>query len=92
MAIQILPQKGGELSYSMVDIAIEIIKESGFNYVVCPFETVVEGDYKELMQLVEKIHEACYREGTTSMLTYLKIETSANKEVNINDKIGKYSK
>lgn len=90
VAIQVLPQKAGEISYSIVDKAIEIIKESGFKYQVCPFETVVEGEFKAIMKLIETIHEVCYNEGTISMLTYIKIESSSVKEVDIEDKIGKY--
>lgn len=90
VAIQVLPQKGGEISYAIVDKAIEIIKESGFKYQVCPFETVVEGEFKAIMKLIESIHQVCYNEGTISMLTYIKIESSATKEVDIEDKIGKY--
>ncbi len=90
MAIQVLPLKNGEISYSVVDKAIDIIKKTGFEYRVCPFETVVEGEFKELLKLVEKIHYECYKDGASSMLCYLKIETSAGNEVKINDKIGKY--
>jgi uncharacterized protein YqgV (UPF0045/DUF77 family) len=42
VAVQVLPQADGGISYELVDNVIEAIRETGFNYEVCPFETVVE--------------------------------------------------
>jgi uncharacterized protein YqgV (UPF0045/DUF77 family) len=63
LAIQILPKTTGIHPYDIVDKAIDVIKESGISYLVCPFETVVEGDYDQIMNLVKKIHEICYKAG-----------------------------
>lgn len=90
MAIQVLPQSKAKHPYDIVDEAIRIIKESGVKYEVCPFETVMEGDYDTLMSVVKKVHEACYLAGAEGMLTYLKIQSSASKAVEIDDKMGKY--
>ncbi len=90
IALQVLPRAEGKDSYKLVDKAIELIQASGVKYKVCPFETVMEGTYDELMAIVKKVHEVCYQEGTESMMTYIKIQTNANKEVTIADKLEKY--
>jgi len=90
MAIQVLPRAKDKDTYALVDKAIEIIEKSGIKYKVCPFETVLEGYYDELMDIVKKIHEACYQVGTETMITYIKIQTAANKDVAIEDKMKKY--
>jgi len=90
MAIQVLPRAKDKDTYVLVDKAIEIIEKSGIKYKVCPFETVLEGYYDELMDIVKKIHEACYQAGTETMITYIKIQTAANKDVAIKDKMEKY--
>jgi uncharacterized protein YqgV (UPF0045/DUF77 family) len=90
VAIQVLPQAGGTLSYELVDKAIEAIKETGFTYEVCPFETVVECSYNELPGLLEKIHTATRAAGASRMLTNLKIQVDFENPVTIDDKMEKY--
>ncbi|PKP09345.1 MAG: hypothetical protein CVU09_11750 [Bacteroidetes bacterium HGW-Bacteroidetes-4] len=90
LALQVLPRATDKDSYTLVDEAIEIIKQSGLNYRVCPFETVIEGYYDELMEVVKKVHEACYAAGTETMMTYIKIQSSAQNHVTIDNKMEKY--
>ncbi len=90
VAIQVLPQTNGKLSYDLVDKAIEAISQSGHTYKVCPFETVVECSYQELASLLEKIHEAAHSAGAGSMLTNLKVQVDFEKNVTIDDKMEKY--
>lgn len=90
VAVQVLPEAEGKLKYELVDKAIEAIKQTGFNYQVCPFETVVECEFHELPVLIEKIHETCREAGTERMLTNLKIQVDFVNNVSIEDKMGKY--
>jgi uncharacterized protein YqgV (UPF0045/DUF77 family) len=90
VAIQVLPQAGGMISYELVDKAIEAIKETGYTYEVCPFETVVECSYSELPALLEKIHEATHAAGASRMLTNFKIQVDFENPVTIDDKMEKY--
>jgi len=92
VALQILPRSSTKDTYSIVDEAIEMIKQSGIKYQVCPFETVLEGYYDEIMILIKKIHEQCYQSDTETMMTYIKIQTSAKTDVTIDDKMHKYKK
>jgi uncharacterized protein (TIGR00106 family) len=91
LAIQVLPHSETQHPYSIVDKAIEVIQKSGLPYKVCPFETVVEGHWDELMNMVKEIHEICYANNTKNMLCYLKIQTRSNEDVTINDKMEKYN-
>lgn len=90
LAIQVLPQADGKESYDLVDQAIRIIEESGLTYQVCPFETVIEGKFDELMDLVKKIHNELEKNGTEKLMTYIKIQTVFQKDVTIDDKMHKY--
>lgn len=90
LALQVLPRSASKDSYALVDKAIEIIAQSGVKYKVCPFETVLEGSYDELMEIVKKVHEQCYASGTETMMTYIKIQSSAQGDVCIDDKMEKY--
>jgi Uncharacterized conserved protein len=91
IALQILPSSKTIHPYTLVDKAIEVIANSGLRYQVTPFETVMEGTYDEIMEIVKKAQEACYEAGADSLMTYVKVQT-AKQDVSIEDKIGKYTK
>ena len=90
VAIQVLPRSASKGTYELVDVAIDLIQQSGLKYRVCPFETVVEGRYDEVMELVKGIHEAVYANGAEEMITNMKIQTRCNQDVFIEDKMDKY--
>ncbi len=90
IAIQVLPVSKDHDMYGLVDKAIEVIQQSGVKYEVCPFETVMEGDYDELMDIVKRAHEACLSAGADQVIVNLKIQRSSVKDVRIAEKIGKY--
>lgn len=91
LAIQVLPLHLPQSeAYAIVDSAIDQIKASGLEYVVCPFETVIEGPYDKVMQLVTDIQEACNKAGADSILINMKLQRSFIKDIAIDDKIGKY--
>lgn len=89
IALQILPTSDSVHPYALVDEAIKVIAESGLKYKVTPFETVMEGPYDRIMQVVKQAQAACYAAGATKLMTYVKIQ-SAQTDVSIEDKIGKY--
>jgi len=90
VAIQVLPRSAKMGTYDLVDKAIEAIQNSGLKYRVCPFETVVEGYYDEIMELIKKVHEVIYLNGADEMITNIKIQTRYNQDVLIEDKMNKY--
>ena len=90
LAIQVLPRSSTKGTYELVDVAIELIQKSGLKYRVCPFETVIEGYYDEVMKLVKDIHDAVYASGAEEMITNIKIQTRYNQDVFIEDKMTKY--
>ena len=91
LAIQVLPlEKTKEEAYSIIDKAIAAINASELKYVVCPFETVIEGPYNKVMQLLNDIQASCYSAGADSLLINMKLHTSKARDMAIDDKIGKY--
>ncbi len=73
IAIQCLPAVEGEEIIRVVDKVIEYIKSTGLNTYVGPFETTVEGDYEQLMEIVKECQYICIREGAPSVSSYVKI-------------------
>jgi len=90
-ALQILPKSKEHDVYSLVDKAIEVIAQSGLKYQVCPFETVIEGNYDEVMEVVKNAQEACFAQGAEDMMVYIKLQRNRTKDVAIEEKMDKYS-
>lgn len=90
-AIQVLPRSQTKGTYELVDLAIEIIQNSGLKYQVCPFETVVEGTFEEVIQVLRDIHNAVYNGGAEEMITNIKLQTRLNQDVFIDEKMAKYN-
>ena len=47
----------------IVDQVIDYIKSTGLNYYVGPFETTIEGDYDQLMDIVKECQHIAVRAG-----------------------------
>jgi uncharacterized protein (TIGR00106 family) len=91
ISLQILPSSKSKHPYDIVDKAIEVIRLSGIKYKVCPFETVMEGDYDTIMEIIKKVQTTCLEFGAENCFSYIKIQLDKNKDVTIEDKTGKYS-
>ena len=91
IALQVLPKSKTRETYDLVDDAIELISQSGLKYQVCPFETVIEGPYNEIMELIEKVQTVCFTKGADELLVYIKIQNRKDSKVTIEEKMKKYS-
>jgi uncharacterized protein YqgV (UPF0045/DUF77 family) len=91
ISLQVLPTSKEKRPYDIVDKAIAIIKESGINYKVCPFETVMEGNYDKIMEIIKHIQTACLDYGAESLFSNIKIQIKKGEDVWIEDKMKKYN-
>jgi uncharacterized protein (TIGR00106 family) len=91
LAIQVLPRSETAGTYQLVDEAIRIVGESGLKYQVCPFETVIEGDYNTIMEVVRKVQEGCFAAGADELLVNIKIQARKDADVTIEEKMDKYT-
>ena len=74
VAIQSLPKAADdEELIRIVDQVIDYIKSTGLNYYVGPFETTIEGDYDQLMDIVKECQHVAERAGCKAMSVYVKI-------------------
>lgn len=94
IAIQVLPGLNDKKEVvRVVDKVIEYIDSTGLSYVVGPFETTIEGELDELMEIVKLSQEIAIREGAPSVMSYIKINYSPDGGVLTTDeKISKYNK
>jgi len=88
-AIQLLPLKTTDERYAVVDKAIALINQSGLNYKVCPFETVVEGSSEDVYKLIRSIQEETLKNNCDELLINIKIH-AANRDLSFSEKLEKY--
>lgn len=94
VAIQTLPEaKNDEELIRIVDEVIAYIKSTGLNYYVGPFETAIEGDYDELMDIVKECQHIAIRAGAPSVAAYIKVSYKPEGDVlTIEKKVTKHHK
>lgn len=94
VAIQSLPKAdNNEELIRIVDEVIAYIKSTGLNYYVGPFETTIEGDYDELMDIVKECQHIAVRAGAPSAAAYIKVSYHPEGDVlTIEKKVTKHHK
>jgi len=73
VAIQVLPKVEGDELIRVVDKVIAYLKSTGLKVFVGPFESTIEGEYEELMDIVKRCQLICIEEGAPSVMSYVKI-------------------
>lgn len=74
VAIQVLPKTDSdEELIRIVDEVIAYIKSKGLNCSVGPFETTIEGDYDELMDIVKECQKVAIKAGSAEVSAYVKV-------------------
>lgn len=90
VAIQVLPKVEEEELISIVDEVIAYIRSTGLHMSVGPFETTIEGDYDELMEIVKRCQLICIEQGAPSVMAYVKINYNPKGVLTIEKKTKKH--
>ena len=91
IAIQVLPTVDSKDELiRIVDEVIAYIKSTGCHYEVGPFETVVEGEFDVLMNIIRRCTEIPVEVGAPAVKAYVKINHNPSGVLTINEKIDKY--
>lgn len=92
LGIQIVPKSKNKDSYELVDLAIKVIKNSGVNYEVTPFETVMEGPQDLLLKIAQEAQAAVMAAGAEEVLVYYRIHASVERDIHMKEKVSKHRK
>lgn len=92
IAIQVLPNvKNNDELVRIVDEVIKYIKSKNLKTHVAPFETTVEGNYEELMEIVKECQLIAIKAGASGLMSYIKINYKPKGSLlSIDEKISKY--
>ena len=90
VAIQVLPDVQGEEIIRVVDMVIDYIRSTKMTYFVGPFETTIEGEYDDLMEIVKRCQLICIEAGAPSVMSYVKIAYKPEGVWTIEKKVSKH--
>lgn len=88
--IQIVPVNIVDSSYSIVDAAIAVIQQSGMEYTVTPFETVVNGTMDEILQLIAELKTVAEEAGADELIINTRFHSKKTADNIFGSKIYKY--
>lgn len=77
--LQLIPLGSGVSVRKEVTRVVELLKAYDFIVETHASGTNIEGELKEILAAVEKIHETLHQEGSVRLLSYLKLETRSDK-------------
>ncbi|WP_407418465.1 MTH1187 family thiamine-binding protein [Paratractidigestivibacter faecalis] len=93
IAIQYLPMDAqtDEATCAAVDAVIAYIDSTGIDYFVGPFETAIEGDYDQCMEILKNCQLVGAEAGCKHVMTYAKINFKPEGDVMTTErKVAKY--
>lgn len=92
VAIQILPNaRNSEELIKIVDEVIAYIKSKNLKTHIGPFETTIEGNYEDLMEIIKESQLIAIKAGASGLMSYIKINYKPNGDLlTIEEKINKY--
>lgn len=90
-SIQIIPVVQDKHPYEWVDEAIAVIQQSGIKYEIGPFATVVEGNYDEVMAVINAINEYLYTHHCNEWITNVQIQIRSGGDITGDEKTAKFA-
>ena len=89
-SLQILPITQDRHPYEWVDEAIAIIQQSGIDYNVGPFATVLEGKYDEVMKVLLAVNEFLYQRGCPEWISNIQLQVRSTGDITAGEKTAKF--
>jgi uncharacterized protein (TIGR00106 family) len=86
--VTVVPLGTGSPSLSAyVAKALKILEESGLKYQLTPMGTIIEGDPREIMEVVLKMHNSLFSPNIHRVVTTLKIDERRDKPLTMESKV-----
>jgi len=84
--LSIMPISSDQHLSEPIAKAVKIIHESNLDYKLTPMGTLIKGEWKEVMAVIKKCHEAVRAE-FDRVTTHIKIDDVKNGDISFDDKI-----
>ena len=88
IALQVLPLSQGIDRIEVIDQVIAYLQVQGVTMVVTPFETVLEGEFDELMRILKEALEVA---GQKADNVFANVKINIGESLSIDEKLEKYN-
>lgn len=88
IALQVLPLSQGINRIAIIDKVIAYLQAQSVTMVVTPFETVLEGEFDELMRILKEALEVARQEADN---VFANVKINIGEILSIDDKLEKYT-
>ena len=88
IALQVLPLSQGIDRIAIIDQVIAYLQAQSVTVVVTPFETVLEGEFDELMRILKEALEVTGREADN---VFANVKINIGEILSIDEKLEKYT-
>ena len=88
IALQVLPLSQGIDRIAVIDHVITYLQAQEVTMVVTPFETVLEGEFDELMRILKEALEAAGQEADN---VFANVKINVGEILSIDEKLEKYT-
>ena len=88
IALQVLPLSQGIDRIAIIDQIIAYLQAQSVTMVVTPFETVLEGEFDELMRILKETLEVAGQEADN---VFANVKINIGEILSIDDKLEKYT-
>jgi uncharacterized protein (TIGR00106 family) len=72
---------------SYVAACLKVLEDSDLTYEVHGMGTIIEGDLKDLFEVILKMHEVPFEAGALRVVTSIKIDDRRDKEASAKEKV-----
>lgn len=76
VAFQVIPRSNNHDNFKLVDVAIDVVKQSQIPYQIGAMETTMKGPLDSLLEIVKAAQQACLDNGAIEVITNIKIHNS----------------
>ena len=88
VALQVLPLSQGINRIAIIDQVIAYLQAQSVTMVVTPFETVLEGDFDQLMRILKEVLEVAGQEADN---VFANVKINVGEILSIDEKLEKYT-
>ena len=88
IALQVLPLSQGINRIAVIDQVIDYLQAQEVTMVVTPFETVLEGEFDELMRILKEALEVAEQEADN---VFANVKINVGEILSIDEKLEKYT-
>lgn len=89
MSLQVLPLQTTK-AYDRIDEVIRYIQSTGLTYEVGPFNTSLEGEFSQLLAVIEKAKILCLKNDVPKLIINVQFHFKNDQDCRLQDKTAKW--